>query len=133
MKPVRYLAIAMVIIGLFSAYTLAIPAFCNRIEAGSTIDTSVINIRTSASDRFVMLSGANPVELEYQIRVQELLPDIPSSGFVSAYMDAVIQEGNGESGSAVLMERVRVHDSSTVDGDITLFEKIMHYQSGLII
>ncbi|NYT21801.1 MAG: hypothetical protein GKC07_08400 [Methanomicrobiales archaeon] len=122
-----------------------IPAFCNRAEAGSTIDMTVANVRTTSTDRFVTPSGDHPVELNHDIRVAELVSDVPSVGMASAYMDVLIQEGrgifrdfNGNSDLFILqnnhvidplMERIEFSEETTADGAITLFEKLMHYES----
>jgi hypothetical protein len=114
------------------------PAFCNRAEAGSTIDMTVANVRTTTTDRFVMPSSDHPVELNHDIRVSELVTDVPSVGFASAYMDVLIQEAGAsdESGpdipSKQLMERIEFSEETSADGAITLFEKLMHYESGMV-
>ena len=119
------------------------PAYCNRAEAGSTIDMTVANVRTTSNDRFVMPSADHPVELNHDIRVSELTTGVSSEGMAEAYMDVLIQEGRGYTfvansgndllqqryGSDPLMERIEFHESTIVDGDITLFEKLMHYES----
>jgi hypothetical protein len=120
-----------------------IPTFCNRAEAGSTIDMTVANVRTTSTDRFVSPSADHPVELNHDIRVSELITDVPSVGMASAYMDVLIQEGRGillrNSGPAFigqnnhiidpLMERIEFTEETSADGAITLFEKLMHYES----
>jgi hypothetical protein len=120
-----------------------IPAFCNRAEAGSSIDMTVANVRTTSTDRFVTPSGDHPVELNHDIRVSEFVSDVPSRGMASAYMDVLIQEGRGiiirNSGQDLigqnnhiidpLMERIEFSEETTADGAITLFEKLMHYES----
>jgi hypothetical protein len=110
------------------------PAYCNRAEAGSTIDMTVANVRTTTTDRFVMPSGDHPVELNHDLRVTELVTDVPSSGFASAYMDVLIQEDQtGHEGfSALLFERIEFSEETTADGAITLFDKLMHYESGMV-
>jgi hypothetical protein len=107
------------------------PSSCNRAEAGSTIDMTVANLRTTTSDRFVMPSGDHPVELNHDIRVTELVADVPSVGLASAYMDVLIQED--DDGEAItLHERIEFSEETTADGAITLFEKLMHYESGFV-
>jgi hypothetical protein len=110
------------------------PMFCNRAEAGSTIDMTVANVRTTTTDRFVMPSSDHPVELNHDIRVSELVSDVPSVGLASAYMDVLIQEGRtGPSfDHEALYERIEFHEETTADGAITLFEKLMHYESGMV-
>jgi len=107
------------------------PSFCNRAEAGSTVDMTVANVRTTTTDRFVMPSGDHPVELNHDIRVSELVSDVPSVGMASAYMDVLIQEDNN--GEAITLdERIEFTEETTADGAITLFEKLMHYESGFV-
>jgi len=114
--------------------TFFFPDFCNRAEAGSTIDMTVANVRTTSTDRFVMPSADHPVELNHEIRVSELVTDLPSMGMASAYMDVLIQEaGSTYDGlDLTLCERIEFTEETTVDGDITLFEKLMHYESGMV-
>jgi hypothetical protein len=110
------------------------PAFCNRAEAGSTIDMTVANVRTTTTDRFVMPSSDHPVELNHDLRVTELLTDVPSVGFASAYMEVLIQEAGagGSPEDETLMERIEFFEETSVDGAITLFDKLMHYESGMV-
>jgi hypothetical protein len=110
-----------------------IPTYCNRAEAGSTIDMTVANVRTTSTDRFIMGSGDHPVELNHDLRVTELITDVPSVGMASANLDILIQEGGGALQTGrVLMERIEFTEESTADGAITLFEKLMHYESGVV-
>ncbi len=60
--------------------TTFLTPFCNRAESGSTIDMTVANVRTTTTDRFVMPSSDHPVELNHDLRVTELLTDVPSVG-----------------------------------------------------
>ncbi|MCE5298735.1 MAG: hypothetical protein LLF84_07310 [Methanoregulaceae archaeon] len=121
------------------------PSFCNRAEAGSTVDMTVANVRTTTRDRFVMAgigavdpsSGSGDVELDHEIRVTELVTGLPSSGTASAYLQVLVQEGGnsntgGNGAPYVLMERIEFDEETSVDGSITLFEKMMHYESGLV-
>ena len=112
------------------------PTYCNRAEAGSTIDMTVANVRTTTTDRFVMPSSDHPVELNHDIRVSELVTDVPSIGMASAYLDVLIQEDNSAASEGIdavfLMERIEFHEESSADGAITLFDKLMHYESGMV-
>jgi hypothetical protein len=114
-----------------------IPTYCNRAEAGSTIDMTVANVRTTTTDRFVMPSGDHPVELNHDLRVTELVADVPSTGMASAYMEVLIQEGYGSDDiytdpTEILAERIEFTEETTADGAITLFDKLMHYESGMV-
>jgi hypothetical protein len=116
-----------------SANAQSFPAYCNRAQAGSTIDMTVANVRTTTTGRFVMPSADHPVELNHDLRVTELVSDVPSVGFASAYMDVLIQEGRGDLfDPATLMERIEFTEETSVDGAITLFDKLMHYESGMV-
>ncbi|MCE5298587.1 MAG: hypothetical protein MUE45_05550 [Methanoregulaceae archaeon] len=115
-----------------SDVTETFPAYCNRAEAGSTIDMTVANVRTTSTDRFVMPSGDHPVELNHDLVVTELIDDLPSQGMASAYMDVLIQEGGAGDANASLMERIEFHEETTITGDITDFTKLMHYESGMV-
>ncbi|MCE5298009.1 MAG: hypothetical protein MUE45_05460 [Methanoregulaceae archaeon] len=116
-----------------SAVDGPIPTYCNRAEAGSTVDMTVANIRTTSTDRFIMGSGDHPVELNHDLVVTELIDDLPSMGTASAYMEVLIQEGGGERGEGrILKERIEFSEETTVTGDITSFEKLMHYESGMV-
>ena len=111
--------------------TETFPTFCNRAEAGSTIDMTVANVRTTSTDRFVMPSGDHTVELNHDILVTELIDDLPSQGTASAYMEVLIQESSAAEPDE-LMERIEFFEETTVSGDITRFEKLMHYESGMV-
>ena len=116
--------------------TIYVPVYCNRVEAGSTIDMSVANLRTTTTDRFVMPSADHPVEVNHDLRVTELVADVPSVGFASAYMEVLVQEARAPRPMTVditrLMERVEFSEETAADGAITLFEKLMHYESGMV-
>jgi hypothetical protein len=105
-----------------------IPAFCNRVEAGSTIDMSMVNARTSTNTRFIVSSADTPVALNHDIRVDELAGK-PSIGKVSAFMQGIIQEGRGSTAAA--FENIEFSESSSVDGEVHLFDKDMGYISGV--
>ena len=124
MKIHRLLITSLILLGLLTTGAMAATSFCNFIEAGSSIDTGAVNIRTSASDLFALATGSDPVELDYQILVTELQPGTPSQGMVSSYMNALIQEGDGD--TQTLREMLRYYDSSSVSGEINIFEKIMN-------
>jgi len=115
-----------------SAVTETFPAYCNRAESGSTIDMTVANVRTTSTDRFVMPSADHPVELNHDLRVTELVTDLPSMGMATSYMDVLIQEAYGGDLNSTMGERIEFSEVTTIDGDITLFEKLNHYESGMV-
>jgi hypothetical protein len=106
------------------------PIFCNRAEAGSTIDMTVANVRTTTTDRFVKLSADHPVEMNHDLRVTELVTDVPSVGMASAFIDVLIQEAMAD--DIFPNERIELTEETTADGAITLFDKLMHYESGMV-
>ena len=111
-----------------SSSSNSIPAFCNRVEAGSTIDMSIVNTRTVTSGRFIVPSADTPVELTHNIRVDEL-DGVPSQGKVSAFIQGSIQEGRKS--TIAPFEEIEFKDTTSVDGEITLFDKVMNYRSGV--
>jgi hypothetical protein len=107
-----------------------LPTFCNRAEAGSTIDMTIANVRTTSNDRFIMPAGDYQVELNHDILVSELVEDLPSMGTASAYMNVLIQESRADSDD--MFEKITFVEETTVTGDISTFEKLMHYESGIV-
>lgn len=110
------------------------PAYCNRASAGSSIDMTVASVRTESNARFIMTSADFPVELNHNIRVTDYA-GIPSQGMASAFMDVLIQEarsgqGAGGGNPAQQSERIEFHERTSIDGEITLFERLQHYESG---
>jgi len=138
----RYLT-DQVILCPFATYdTTVIPSYCNSAEAGSLIDMSVANVRTTSTDRFVVPSGDSPVELNHDILVTEFATDMPSQGIASTDMDVLILEGSGYFKTFdmeriillypdVAMERIEFSEATDVNGDISNFEKLMHYESSI--
>lgn len=116
------------LIWLLSTNVLAATEFCSRIEAGSAIDADVINVRTSTSSSFVLSSERYPIQLNHEIQVTEAKPGIPSSGGVSAYLNALVQNGDRQLPS--LKKVVEYHESTSILGKITYLEKILQYRSG---
>ncbi len=105
------------------------PAFCNRAEAGSYIDMTVANVRTSADTRFIMPVADDKVELNYDIVVTDL-EEVPSLGQADAYMEVVIREGRKTAKYPTgMFEEIKYTDSTSVFGAILFFEKDMHYES----
>jgi len=105
-----------------------IGAFCNKVEAGSTFTMSVANVMTHADTRFITKTGDHPVELNYNILVSEYVSGVPSKGSVSAYMKSKIMEGMADEPDS-LGEAAEFLDRTEISGDISLFEKKMHYES----
>ena len=115
-------------------------------EMGSDLDISTGSVSTEASDRFISTSGDYPVTADYSIRLTGI-GDEPAQGSVSAFMNALDQEGEvatlvcipfeiPEQGTFYLLQtglasELRYEELSEVYGQINLFEKDMHYESGM--
>ncbi len=122
---------------------VAYPAFCNRIETGSTMNLKVANVNTQLGDRFIMKSADPGVAMYDNVGVSSYAADLPSKGSVSAYIKGSIKEGGRMSdvngvGSSIatdswsvqeLYETVTFSDSTAVSGDISTFAKGMSYNS----
>ena len=132
--------------------SVILPAFCNYAEATSSIDLSTANVMTTSDVRFVVPSSDTPVTLSHNIRVTN------SAGKASAGMDALIMESRpaekvtdfaismidpntnhqydfkGWMGisSTDMMESVEISEITSIDGSITLFDKVMSYDSGTV-
>jgi hypothetical protein len=107
-------------------------AFCNTVKMGSSIDMTFADVRTTLEgDRFIIPKTDDMVEKNYEISVTPFTfadgTSIPSIGSASAYMDVLVRESRDINGN--LHEQVRYSESTDVDGEITAFEKIMHYES----
>ncbi len=95
--------------------------------AGSSFTMDVVNAMTDTNSLFVGASANTPMGLTYNIRV-DTLGDSPSVGKVSAFIKGTIQEGRG--GTSNLFETVEFEERTSVDGRITLFDKVLHWESG---
>lgn len=119
------------------------PAFCNFVQAGSEIDMEIASASSSAKVRNV--GGAvedenwppipnvdGNVQLQYDIRVDKLSTQ-PSVGMVSAYFDSLIMEGGSQCpGHYEPIEIIEVSDRISADGYVSLFDRNINYESGLI-
>jgi len=105
-----------------------IPAFCNVIDMGSSIDMSVANVATTTGARFVASSADTPVEVYHTIRVDPI-DDSPSIGRAATYIKGSIMEGR--SNSSGHFENVAFEERTSIDGYISLFDKDMSWLSGV--
>jgi hypothetical protein len=110
-----------------------IGAFCNMVETGSTFSMSVANVATTANNRFITKTGDSPVETNYHILVTEYTPGVPSKGSVMAFIRGTIKEGGpggeGSIGADDLAGDSSFEDRTELMGEISLFDKQMHYDS----
>ena len=115
------------VLTLLGASILIMPAYATMVESGSSIDMSVVNMRTITSAGFVV-SGSTPVELNYNIRVTDL-DGVPSEGKVTTFTRGTIQEGRGSASDP--FETIEFQERASIDGHIYLFDKDMGYLSGV--
>jgi hypothetical protein len=115
-----------------SATSDVIPPFCNIVQAGSSIDTSLTSVVTSANTRFIGTDSTFPVVLNYNIAAKGItLSDGTSSpmiGSVSAFVKAHVQEARNS--SATKSEDLVYSETSSASGLINSFAKSISYQSG---
>jgi len=114
-----------------SAGSDVIPAYCNIIQAGSKYDLTVGSVTTSANDRFVGNDATAPVVLNYAINVKPYSTtsgQILAIGSAMAYVKAHIQEGRNSNISK--NEDLSYSETSSVQGTISAFNKVIAYQSG---
>jgi len=108
-----------------------IPVYCNIVQAGSKYDLTVGSVTTAANDRFVGTDATAPVVLNYQINVKPYgttAGQIPAIGSAMAYVKAHIQEGRNF--NATKDEDLTYSETSSVQGTISAFNKVIAYQSG---
>jgi hypothetical protein len=96
------------------------PAFSNMVEAGSTFTMNVVNARTETNNGFVVGAVDTPPSVNHYIRL-DALGNTPTVGKVSAFMKGISQQAS---------EQVEFSERTSVDGQITLFDKAMHWESG---
>ena len=123
------------------------PPFCNIVEEGSSVDLTIGSLSTATEERHIMQSVAfcniqgydlpvsTPgVEVNYNIKLTGF-GDIPATGTANAFMNVHIQEGGAgplweeETHNLYKAEDLVYSESSTATGDITLFDKVMNYNS----
>ena len=102
------------------------PAFSNMVETGSSFTMNVVNARTETNNAFGAGSVDTPSSVNHYVRLTAV-GDTPSIGKVTAFIKGITQEGRGTSG---LFEQVEFSERTSVDGQITLFDKNMHWESG---
>ncbi len=125
------------------------PPFCNIVEEGSNVDLTLGSLATATAQRYIMLSAgpifgepgnadlpvSDPgVESDYQIKLTGF-GDIPAMGSADAFINVHLQEGRqliefptGPDGTPKA-EDVLYSETSTARGEITLFQKVMSYNS----
>ena len=109
----------------------SIPPFCNIVQSGSSLDTSLASVVTNANTRFIGTDATIPVTLNYNIAAEGITlgnQTSPMIGSVSAYIKAHVQEARNS--SSTKSEDLVYSETSSASGLINGFAKSMSYQSG---
>jgi len=108
------------------------PAFCNIVQSGSAVDTSLMSLTTHAQDRFVASDYTIPTALNYYINAQGITvgnQSSPAIGSASAYLKVHVQEARNM--TPTKYEDLVYTETSTASGLINKFSKSMSYQGGI--
>jgi hypothetical protein len=125
------------------------PPFCNIVQSGSSVDMTLMSLASEMGARTVGVQAYGPdeamgtwppiprvdtapVEMDYRLRVTGINPGSPALGSISAYLKVHVQDGGKgcpvRTGKA---QDILYSEKTTAEGNITLFDKAMHYESGL--
>ncbi|MBP1929013.1 hypothetical protein J2741_001560 [Methanolinea mesophila] len=121
------------------------PAFCNIVQEGSSVDLTLGSLTTGTQQRYIMkkasgdgdpdLPVSDPgVESDYSIKLTGF-GDIPAMGSAEASIDVHAQEGRIHLSFPVpgihdpKAEDLVYSETTTASGDISLFQKVMSYNS----
>jgi hypothetical protein len=108
-----------------------IPAYCNIVQAGSSVDTTLTSLVTSSNARFISSDAGTPVNLNYNIDAQGLTTgnqNSPMIGSAAAFLKVHVQEARNT--TTQKSEDLVYSETSSASGLISKFSKDMHYQSG---
>ncbi|MBP1929014.1 hypothetical protein J2741_001561 [Methanolinea mesophila] len=115
------------------------PPFCNIVQEGSGVDLTLGSLTTETAQRYIMENAGpsvmNPdyqypvsdpgVESDYSIKLTGF-GDIPAMGSAEASIEVHAQESRLGFDKA---EDLVYSETTTASGDITLFQKVMNYNS----
>jgi len=109
----------------FAATSEFVPAFCDIVQAGSTISgVRIGSLITDASERDIQSKADFPAELNYGITAKTV------TGSANVFIDVHAQEARGDS---LEKEADFVYkESDSANGQIGSFSKSMSYQDGLL-
>jgi len=110
-----------------------IPEYCNYVTMGSKVTGGLTQTVTQAKESFIGVVSDFPVTMNYQIAARGLTYDgvtFPMSGTASAALVVDIKEARN---GTKLAETLLYKETSSASGSINAFNKVMAYQSGLII
>jgi hypothetical protein len=118
-----------------------VPAFCNIEEMGSSVDLTLGSLSTDTGEHFMGFSADPGVTMDYSVKLTGF-GDVPAMGSAEAYINVHSQEArdaystalNGQLGADGDITSRKAADlvyseSTTAAGDITLFQKVMGYDS----
>ena len=111
-----------------------IPAFCNIEEMGSDMDLTIGSLATETGEHFLGYSADPGVSMDYSVKLTGF-GDVPAMGSADAYINVHVQEAregpviNDGATGAIKAEDLIYSEMSTASGDITLFQKVMGYDS----
>ncbi len=108
-----------------------VPAFCNIVEMGSSADLTIGSLATATDERHVVESGDPGVVVDYSVKLTGF-GDVPAMGSAAAFINVHTQEGRQASFEREGFEKASdllYQETTTAAGDITLFQKIMQYDS----
>ena len=109
----------------------SIPASCNIVTAGSSVDATSVSLVTKAGGRTITATADVPASLAYSINVHGVTSDVPAIGSVSAYLKAHLQGGRGD--SLTKSQDLQYDDTSSASGLINGFSKAVSYQGGQVL
>jgi hypothetical protein len=111
-----------------------IPPFCNIEEMGSDVDLTLGSLATTTGEHFLGYSADPGVSMDYSVKLTGF-GDIPAMGSADAYINVHVQEArvgqlldDGAIGPGKA-EDLSYSEFTTASGDITLFQKVMGYDS----
>jgi hypothetical protein len=122
------------------------PPFCNIVQSGSSLDITTGSLATDLGARTVGVYAYGPdekwpplprvdtapVALDYSVRLTGIDPADPAEGSIAAFIKVHIQDGgHGCPVRAGKAQDLVYSEETTATGSITLFDKLMQYESGL--
>jgi hypothetical protein len=109
-----------------------LPRFCNIIQAGSTVDSTLVSLTSEADERLVAASADIPVVLNYAISVKGVTiggQTAPATGLVSGFLKVHLQQARNW--SAIKSQDLVYSETATASGLINGFAKSVGYNSGI--
>ncbi|MBP1928379.1 hypothetical protein J2741_000926 [Methanolinea mesophila] len=109
-----------------------IPAFCNIEEMGSDMDLTLGSLTTTTGEHFLGYAADPGVSMDYSVKLTGF-GDVPAMGSADAYINVHVQEAREgpviDDIGAAKAEDLTYSEFTTASGDITLFQKVMGYDS----